>query len=278
MNSNARSFRLCLALLASVAGSVTLAYPAAAQTQARLPDGEVTRTAGYSAWLIDPTSRYRHGALGDEIEACGFLVRTPSGRALTYRLPRNAVFEDRRVRLRDLTGDGVPEAVVIKATIDAGASVAIFRIQADRIVLFAEGPAIGRANRWLNLAGIADYDGDGRPDIAYVQTPHLAGIVRVFALRGNRLRETGRKAGYTNHIIGSRNLDMAASQDVDGDGIADLVLPTLNRRALAVLGFSGKRLVEKRRIAMKNRIRRVMRTGGRIVVEFDNGKRRRVRF
>lgn len=270
------SFRM---VLAAIAGMVAVASPAAAQEPLKpLPDGETTRKAGHSAWLIDPTSRYRHGALGDEIEAGGFAVRTPAGRVLVYRLPREAVFEDRRVRLHDLDGDGKPEAIVIKAWLAQGGALAIYRIGTQRIEPLAEGPAIGRSNRWLNVAGIADYNGDGRPDIAYVQTPHLAGIVRVFTLQGGSLREIGRKTGYTNHIIASRNLDMAVSADIDGDGRTDLVLPTRSRDALAVLGFNGKQFVEKRRINVKGRIQRVMRSGGEIEIVFDDNSRQRVRF
>ena len=46
-----------------------------------------------------------------------------------------------------------------------------------------------------------DFDGDGTIDIAYVDRPHLAKTIRVFAYDGG-LTEVGQIAGYSNHRIG----------------------------------------------------------------------------
>ncbi|MGE3247795.1 MAG: FG-GAP repeat domain-containing protein [Beijerinckiaceae bacterium] len=216
---------------------------ASAAEPARLPDGETAVWRGYNAWLTLPTTRYDHGVLGDAIEAGGFAIRTPQDRLLHYVLPLDAVFEDRRVRLHDFDGDGVPEAVVIKSYLRRGAAVAVYRIVGSRIAPLIEGPAIGRSHRWLNVIGIADFDGDGRADIAYAQTPHLAGIVRVFAFTGKSLKEAGRLSGYTNHAIGSRNLDEARVLPRKGGG-ADIEIPVIGRGAIAVLGFRKGRFVE----------------------------------
>ncbi len=213
----------------------------------RLPDGETTSWRGYSAWLVEPTKRYGHGVLGDAIEAGGFALRLPGGRVIVYRLGQDAVFEDRRVRLHDLNGDGRPEAIIIKSYLRRGAPVAIYRLNNGAIVPLAEGPAIGTPNRWLNIAGIADFNGDGRIDIAYVQTPHLAGIVRIFEFRGQRLREIGSITGYTNHIIGSRDLDLAQVTGSRTGCCARLVIPVIGMRNRAVLGFRNGKLVELER-------------------------------
>ena len=41
-------------------------------------------------------------------------------------------------------------------------------------------------------------------------------------------------SGFSNHAIGSRNLDLSVVADADGDGIADLALPDATRRALKI--------------------------------------------
>ena len=212
--------------------------------QTRLPDTETVSFAGYSAWLTDPTDRYRHAVLGDAIEAGGFAIRAPDGRTLMFRLEADAVFEDRRVRLHDLDGDGTPEAIIIKSTQSGGAGIAIYRLGSLSISLLLELPRIGTANRWLNIVGIADFNGDGRLDVAYVQTPHLTGLLRVFSIEGSRYREIGQLPGYTNHIIGSRDLDLAAAGSFTGSGRREIVIPSLDRRFLALLGFRDGKLQE----------------------------------
>lgn len=84
---------------------------------APLPDTEIIVSGPFKAWLIEPTTRYNHAVLGDAIEAGGFLVERGRKR-LVFTLPPDAVFEDRRVRLADLDGDGIPEAIVVKAYLE----------------------------------------------------------------------------------------------------------------------------------------------------------------
>ena len=67
----------------------------------------------------------------------------------------------------------------------------------------AETAPIGTRNRWLAIAGIADLDGDGRIEIAYVDRPHLARVLRVLEVGpGFALREEASAGGHTNHRFG----------------------------------------------------------------------------
>jgi hypothetical protein len=225
-----------LAGIVLVLAAVALPRIAAAEQLKGLPDGEVAQWGGWRAWLVDPVGRYDHAVLGDAIEAGGLAVEHDGKRHL-LRLGSDAVFEDRRVRLADLDGDGIPEAVAIKSYLDRGSAIAVYRIGVDGVTPLAESAAIGRRHRWLNIAGIADFTGRGEPMIAAVVTPHLAGSLRLYRLAGRSLQVVAGIDGLTNHILGSRDLDLARLSDIDGDGVPEIVLPALDRMSLAAVSF-----------------------------------------
>ena len=197
------------------------------------------------AWLVGSTIDYNHGILGDGIEASGFCIgRAGEDRAFEFMLPLGSVFEDLRVRLVDLTGDGREEFVVVRSYLDRGAALAVYHLVETRISHLAETPAIGIANRWLNPAGAADFDGDGRVEIAYVETPHIGGTLRVWELVDGQLRQEQAVEGFSNHAIGSRELDLSAVLDWNVDGVPDLALPDAARRGLRIVTFADGDFVE----------------------------------
>jgi len=205
-----------------------------------LPDGGIVNGRGIvEAWLAGPTQRYRHGVLGDGVEATTLKVTDDLRRQIVYELPADSVFEDRFPRLADLDGDGNDEALLVRSYLDRGAALAVFKLDGDRLLLAAESEPIGKPQRWLNPAGIADFDGDGRPEIAAVETPHIGGVLVLYEMTDGKLVPEQRIQGFSNHAIGSRELGMAAAVDLDGDGIADLALPDAQRRALRMVSFAG---------------------------------------
>ncbi len=211
-----------------------------------LPDGEATWAAGNirHAWLVEPTQRYRHGILGDSVEAASLRLSGPNGGLSELRLGRASVFEDLRVRIVDLDGDGQDEVVVVRTYLKNGAALAVYGLADGRVSRLAETPPIGLANRWLNPAAAADFDGDGRTEIAYVETPHIGGTLRIFEFDGETLVQEYEAFGFSNHAIGSRELDMAAVVDWNDDGILDLALPDAARTALRILSFANGELRE----------------------------------
>lgn len=189
-------------------------------------------------WLTEPTGRYDHGVLGDKLEAGALVIETRDGKTQTVRLKVDAVFEDLEPRLADLDGDGRDEVIVVKSYLKRGASVAVVAQLKGRYEVVSETPALGSANRWLNPAGIADFDGDGKIDIALVRQPHVVGELELWSGYPLALRRTGSLAGTSNHIIGSRALAMSATADFDGDGIMDIALPSLDRDSLRIVSFA----------------------------------------
>jgi len=209
-----------------------------------LPDTEVTSAAGIAgAWLIEPTTRLHHGALGDAVEAGGFRIRWGAGGSDDYRLDPPDVFEDRRVRLADIDGDGRPEALLVRSSPDTGASLAIYRLAPGRIEPVARSAPLGQGNRWLNPIGVADLDGDGRMEIALVQRPHLDGRMVVLRLEKGELVEVASLAGFSNHRLGTRALGLAALIDVTRSGRPQIVTAGIGDNCLHVveLGAAGLR-------------------------------------
>lgn len=196
---------LVLALAASRAAACDYPGPPPGATEARAGGSGIT-WAGYS----DATRRYRHGILGDDWEAGGLRARAgPLGPCeLAVILPRTRVFEDTGPRLADLDGDGAAEIVVVETDIARGATLAVYGLSGGRLVKLAATPPVGRTRRWLAPAAIADLDGDGRVEIAYVDRPHLARILRVVRYEpdGPRLTEIASAEGHTNHRIGDRDI------------------------------------------------------------------------
>ncbi|WP_027259600.1 FG-GAP repeat domain-containing protein [Leisingera aquimarina] len=165
-----------------------------------------------SARYGDPTTRYGHGVLGDDVEY-GTLVLTVEGTdevgltnktvhrksKILIRLPQDHVFEDTAPRLADVDGDDSPEVLVVETDVAQGAQLAIYDARGEKI---AATPHIGTRNRWLAPIGAADLDGDGYVEVAYVDRPHLAKTLRIWRFKDGALTETASQAGLTNHRIG----------------------------------------------------------------------------
>ncbi|HAU29039.1 MAG TPA: hypothetical protein DCW68_02895 [Rhodospirillaceae bacterium] len=192
-----------------------------------------------SAWLTQPTKRYVHGILGDNVEAGALLVRLKDGRAFEYRLPETSVFEDIEPRVADLDGDGADEIVTIRSEPELGARMSIFRADANGLSLVVETPPVALPFDWILPVGAADFDGDGVGDIAVVISPHLRKLLRIYRFDGKTLENIGGGTGFSNHIPGSTTLTMGAMMDANHDGLADLVLPSADRRTLRVVSFAG---------------------------------------
>jgi hypothetical protein len=65
-----------------------------------LADGQPATGTGTirQAWLVEPTTRYGHGVLGDGVEAGGLRVVLADDTALDFKLGPESVFEDLRPR------------------------------------------------------------------------------------------------------------------------------------------------------------------------------------
>ena len=207
-----------------------------------LPDSRVaTGTRDIArAWLAEPTTRYDHGILGNKIEAGALVIEMRDGKLQTVRLGDDAVFEDLQPRLADLDGDGRDEIIVVKSYLKRGSALAVIADRKGRYEVVAETPPLGAPQRWLNPAGIADFNGDGKVDIALVRQPHVVGALELWNWNGVGLRKLAELTDAANHIAGTRALRMSAAADFDGDGIADLAVPSFDRSRLRIVSFAAK--------------------------------------
>lgn len=189
------------------------------------------------------TERYPHGVLGDGYEAGSILLVTTTPQLQLIQdiqLPEREVFEGNSPIWHDFDGDGIREIFATVSDRDQGAYLAMF---SENGSLLARSEAIGRAFRWRHPITVADFLGTGQFEIAAVLTPHIGGILEFFSWEGREFKLLATRGGVSSHRIGSRNLDMALSADVDGDQHIELLLPTSTYDALVAFQRDGDEVV-----------------------------------
>ncbi len=163
---------------------------------------------GHVVMLAGPDAeRYRHGVLGDAVEATRLVLLERHGLEVMRELVLDAphVFEDiapRRVAL------GSRDALLsVRSGPQGGQLVLVDADPAARgaLRIAARGAALGTVNRWMSPTT------DGHHWLA-VHTPHIGGVLHLYRQDGERLVARALMDGVSNHRIGSRTLDQSAWQ------------------------------------------------------------------
>ncbi|MGQ0564297.1 MAG: FG-GAP repeat domain-containing protein [Gemmobacter sp.] len=241
--------------LAAAVGVVVLALPTL--TVAQTTERHSACIAGDGGWIrkvcfteSDDPARYGHSVLGETPEWTAItvfngpearLAADGNRRANTIIGPPDHIFEDIAPRLADLDGDGRPEVITVQSSFDKGARLVVYAVTPEPRQLAAT-PYIGQPLRWLAPAGVGDFDGDGRPEIAYVDRPHLARELVFVRLQGNRLVEIARLPGLSNHRIGERTITAAVRTCPGG---TEVVLPDAAWTRLVAARLDGARIVTR---------------------------------
>jgi hypothetical protein len=129
----------------------------------------------------------------------------------------------------DLDGDGRREIIVTQSAFGEGAQIIVY---AEDGTVLGHGPAIGQSYRWRHQLAVAPFAVDGGLELAAVLTPHIGGVVEFYRWQAGALTIVAQQGGYTSHVLGSRNLDMAVAGDFDGDSQPEVLLPDQVRRQL----------------------------------------------
>ena len=201
-----------------------------------LPDARLLQDEnGRILLLTDPTDRYAHGVLGDSIEAASItlLETTPNLEVSSIiPIPEPRVIEGIAPIWVDWNNDGTREIIVTLADRDLGAQIVLYDEQGNQL---AKGPAIGQGSRWRHQLAVAPFGPNGELELVDVLTPHIGGVVEFYQWQGERLEIVAQVRGYTSHVIGSRNLDLAVAADWDGNGRYQLLLPNQRRTELGAI-------------------------------------------
>lgn len=210
-----------------------------------LPDARpMVSDVGDIAIYTQPTERYPHGVMGDDLEALAVtIVDITDTETLDIRSsislqndPNDAVFEGLYPLWADVDDDGVQEIVITQASRVDGAAISAFGVRDDD-PNFADSDPIGLGNRWRHVLAFGAFGPNGESELVEVQTPHIGGIVQFLRYDpdSESLRIVAQLSGYTSHVFGAPELDEALAGDFNGDGQPEIVLTTQNRTRLVGL-------------------------------------------
>jgi len=189
--------------------------------------------------LSEPTTRYDHGVVGDELEASAItlLETEPEIRVIrTIIIHEPDVIEGISAIWADINNDGNRDIIVTLSNNQTGARISVFN---EDGTLLAESDPIGLGYRWRHQLAVAQFDADKPPLLVSIRTPHIGGIVEFFQYNNGKLEIVKEIKGFSTHSIGSRNLDSAIAADFNNDGIVELLAPDQSHTSLGVVSING---------------------------------------
>jgi len=222
-----------------------------------LPDSHILQDERQRLLILsDPNDQYRHGILGDDLEARSVTIVQLSDKPdviSKFSVPLDWVIESIRPIWSDWDGDGEREIVLTLSNITSGSKLALYDENGN---LLAESLPIGKGFRWRHALDIASFGENGQRLLADVQTPHIGGIVGFYSWdKENKLLKTeATLQGYSTHDIGSRAMNMYTLV-IDGQNEqALLILPNQSKTELAALRLASGVIREEWRIPIGGKL------------------------
>ena len=197
-----------------------------------LPDSRVVQISPERVLVLaEPTDRYPHSALGDNLEATAVAVVTVGVNEveMVYR-SENDVIESIAPLLADVDGDGIDD-VALTVSNDREAWIVVASSTGGGVVAISD--PVDRLLGWRQLVAVGPLGPNGETEIVEVLYPDANGSVRFLSLTGGDLRVVATRTGYRSHEFGARNLEQALAADVDRDGYLEVIVPTFDRQSIA---------------------------------------------
>jgi hypothetical protein len=213
----------------------------------------VVSSDGLIAVYVNATDqRYVHGIMGDDIEGASLAILAVRDDQLIevtrVDLTGEDIYEGLSPMWADINQDGRDDLFTTVSNGATGARIRAYLLVGEdenvRVVSEVDSLPIGQGNRWRHQLAWGQFAPDGGYALVDVLTPHIGGVVEFFVYTGTSLEIVAQRAGYTSHIINSRNLDMVVAGDFDGDGTPEIVVPTQDRTALAGIALTTEGAVE----------------------------------
>ncbi len=197
-----------------------------------LPDTRVVQISPEKVLVLaEPTNRFPHSALGDNLEATAVVVVTVGVNEVEtiYRSEDN-VIESIAPLLADVDGDGIDD-VALTVSNDRDAWILVASSTGGGVMAISD--PVDRLLGWRQLVAVGPLGPTGQTEIVEVLYPDAQGSVRFLSMSGGKLGIVATRTGYRSHEFGARNLEQAVAADVDRDGHVEVILPTLDRQHIA---------------------------------------------
>jgi hypothetical protein len=187
--------------------------------------------------------RYVHGIMGDDLEGSALVVLRVNNDAFEtvarVDLSGDAIYEGLSPLWADVDEDGTQDLVTTVSDSQVGSRIRVY-LFTDEGIREVNGQAIGQPSRWQHQLTWGAFGPNGEMELVEVLTPHIGGVVRFYQFIGDTLQVVATQGGYTSHVIGSRNLDMAVAGDFNGDGQPEIVMPSQNLTSIAGIQHSAE--------------------------------------
>ena len=221
----------------------------------QLPDNTIVYYDNYTFILTNPTDKYKHGILGDNIES----------ETLTY-FNSNEIENVNKINVINFSPqvfEGlfpiVSDNLIITTLSGDGRGAQIVGFDFNGVQLFSSSVL---SSGWRHVLGFENNY------IINVVKPHVLGELEVLKIINDSLVQVSSLSGYSTHRIGTRNLNIIEFYEFNN--IKYLILPTFDFSSVAVVTFFDGELKEVSRVEFDNEIFSIENVDGKIYVNDIN--------